>query len=121
MFLGSLLIATVLIGFGCYLHWNETQGWHHENEEATAFLAESERSEIDQHYFAARARSRRRIHALIIGCGCVIAIAAVVGEGVFWMGAWMSVVVALGVIVALSGLDAIRTIRYQRGGNDLDN
>lgn len=114
MFLGSLLIAIVLICFGAYLQWNETYGWHEDNEEDSANLSDHQQGEIDRNYFHKRGQSRKRIHWLIIGCGLLVAVAAFAGKGVTWVAAWMIVMIILAVIVLLAGLDAVRTIRYQR-------
>ena len=114
MFIGSLLIAIVLIGFGSYLQWNESFGWHEDNDEDSANLLEHEQEEVDRNYFSARRRSRKRVQMLMIACGILIVIAALMGKGVFWLGAWMTVTLALAVIVMLAGLDGARTVRYQK-------
>lgn len=104
MFAGSILMAVTVLGFAAWLHYNDRQGWGQD---------EPFRTELDRRYLDRRTRSRRRIHLIIAGCGVLILVAAFFGPGPVWIAAWMTVTVALAVVVLLAGLDAVRTFRYQ--------
>ncbi len=104
MVAGSLVLGITLLLFAAWLHWNDTQGWPNERFE----------TELDKSYLKRRTRSRRRIHVIIAGCGVLILVAAIAGEGALWVAAWMTVMVALMTVVVLAGFDAFRTHRYQR-------
>ena len=102
MFGGSLVLGITLCCFAAWLHWNETHGWPNET-----FV-----TELDNQYRAKRRRSRGRIHMIIAGCGILILIAALAGEGPVWIVAWMCVIAGLLAVVCLAGIDAFRTHRY---------
>ncbi len=103
MFAGSIVIGVTLLSFAIWLHWNERQGW----------AGESSDDRLDQHYYASRMRSRRWVHVLFGLCGILVIVAAFAGPGRVWIGCWMSVMLALLVIMVLAGVDAFRTLRYQ--------
>ncbi|EMI22689.1 putative membrane protein [Rhodopirellula maiorica SM1] len=103
MFAGSLVIGITLLAFAIWLHWNEHRGWANESPQGA----------LDQHYFASRMRSRRWVHLLFAFCGVLVIVAAFAGPGRIWIGCWMSVMVALLVIMVLAAVDAFRTLRYQ--------
>ncbi len=100
---GSLVLGVTLCCFAAWLHWHETHGWPDES-----FV-----TELDHQYRDKRLRSRGRIHMIIAGCGILILIAAVAGEGLVWVAAWMCVMAGLIAVVFLAGIDAFRTHRYQ--------
>lgn len=104
MFGGSLVLGFTLLGFAGWLHWNETQGWPDDSHE----------TELDRKYHDKRFRARRRIHMIIGLCGVLVVAAAFAGPGPIWLGAWMSVFLALLTVVVLAGFDAFRTHRYHR-------
>ena len=103
MFEGSIVIGVTLLSFAIWLHWNERRGWAHESLD----------DDLDHRYFASRLRSRRWVHLLFALCGILVIVAAFAGPGRVWIGCWMSVMVALLVIMVLAGVDAFRTLRYQ--------
>lgn len=103
---GSWILGITLISFAFWLHWNDTRGWPHEEQDLKGKLASQ--------YLSRRKRSRRRIHIIIAGCGAAIIVAALTGPGPIWIAAWMSVAMGLMTVVVLAGFDAFRTHRYQR-------
>jgi peptidoglycan/LPS O-acetylase OafA/YrhL len=103
MFAGSLVMGLSMVGFAVWLQWNDSIGWSSESME----------SRLEAEYLIRRSRSRSRIHLMIGGCGVMITAAAFAGpRSPQWAAAWMSVIVALMVIVMLAILDAWRTHRY---------
>jgi hypothetical protein len=109
MFAGSLILGATLLGFAAWLHWNESRGWPEES--GSNRFAETE---LDKLYHSRRYRARTRIHAIIAICGMLVLVAAFAGPGPVWMGAWMSVFVALMTVITLACFDAFRTHRYLR-------
>jgi hypothetical protein len=104
MFESQMIIAVTCLAFAAWLHWNENQGWPNESY--------NHRDDAD--YLRIRKRSRRRVHLLFAGCGVLIAIAAFAGPGRVFIAAWTIVSIALLTVVALAGLDALRTRRYDK-------
>ena len=104
MFASGMILSVTLIAFAWWLNANETHGWAHESYD----------SEVDKEYLARRRKSRRRVNAIIGGCGLLIFVATIAGPGPVWIAAWMSVSVGLLTVVILAVLDAIRTHRYHR-------
>ena len=104
MFAGSLLLGLTLIAFAAWLQWNDVVGWRDEAME----------SRLDIEYHLRRSKARSFIHLMIGFCGVLIVVAAFAGKATpLWVAAWMSVMVALVVIILLALLDAWRTYRYQ--------
>ncbi len=104
MFAGSMVLGITLLCFAAWLHWNDTHGWPNEKFE----------TKLDNEYLARRTSARKRIHLIIGACGVLVLVAAFAGPGPVWIGAWMSVTVALFTVVLLAGFDAFRTHRYHR-------
>ncbi len=103
VFGGSLVLGLSLVGFAVWLQWNERHGWSSESLEAP----------LDAKYYLGRSKSRSRIHRIIAGCGLLAMVAAFAGPATpIWVAAWMSIMVALMVIILLALLDAWRTHRY---------
>lgn len=104
MFAGSIVMAVTVLFFAAWLHYNDGRGWGQD---------ERFRTELDLKYLDRRTRSRRRIHMIIAVCGILILVAAFAGPGPVWIASWMTVMVALAIVVVLAGFDALRTYRYQ--------
>ena len=104
MFASGMILAVTLIGFAWWLNANETHGWANESYD----------SEFDKEYLDRRRKSRRRVNAIIAGCGLLIFAATIAGPGPIWVAAWMSVSVGLLTVVSLAFLDGIRTQLYHR-------
>ena len=102
MFAGSIVLGITLISFAAWLQWNDSHGWPNESFE----------TKLDNEYHARRTRARKRIHLIIGACGVLVIVAAFAGPGPVWVGAWMSVSLALLTVVVLAGFDAFRTHRY---------
>jgi peptidoglycan/LPS O-acetylase OafA/YrhL len=102
MFSGSLVLGITLVAFAGWLHRRDTDGWPSED-----FI-----TELDKKYHKRRTRSRRRIHAILAGCGVAAIVAAFAGLGAVWVAMWSIVMVSLMVVVALAGIDALHTQRY---------
>ena len=104
MFASGMVLSITLIAFAWWLHTNEVHGWANESYDL----------ELDKEYLARRRKSRRRVNAIIAGCGVLIFVATLACPGPVWVAAWMSVSVGLLTVVILALLDAIRTARYHR-------
>lgn len=104
MFAGSLVLGLTMIVFAVWLQWNESFGWTHEPMTCKA----------DVEYLLRRSKSRSRIHLMIGFCGSLAIVAAFSGAGSsIWVAAWMSIMLALLVIIGLAFLDAWHTYRHQ--------
>lgn len=101
IFASHLVLGVTLIGFAVWLHLTEKKGWPNESMDG----------ELDADYLQRRMRSRRRVNVILGICGVLI-LAAGIGPPVVFVAAWMSVFVALFIVMLLAALDVIRTQRY---------
>ncbi len=101
MFASHLILGVSLIGFAWWLHQTEKKGWPNEARD----------SELDEQYLSRRRRTRRKVNFIFALCGVLVLIAGVSGPRLF-VGAWMSVTVALLTVVVLAAIDVVRTQRY---------
>lgn len=104
MLFGGLLLSATVFAFAWWLHWNETNGWAHEDDA----------QDVDHDYLQRRGRSRRRVHAILVACSGLILLATIAGPGPVFVGSWTCVSFALMAVVGLAILDAFRTQRYHQ-------
>jgi hypothetical protein len=102
MVLGGIILASTLIAFAIWLHYNELRGWAHEGD--TSFF--------DMDYLRSRSRGRLLVHSLLGACGALILIATGFGPGIVWSVCWLLVCLSLTCVVMLALVDAWRTQRF---------
>jgi hypothetical protein len=110
MFAGGLILSITLMCFSVWLFRTERLGWPNDTRDDPS----------DQTYLDKRSRSRRRVNALFFVCGLMILLAtlATPDRRSLWIGCWMSAVLVLWTIMALAGLDVLRTMLHHRGRID---
>ncbi|EMI54765.1 hypothetical protein [Rhodopirellula sallentina] len=106
MFAGGLIIAATLMFFSVWLFRTEQIGWPNDSFD----------DPVDEIYLRRRTRSRRRVNALFFLCGLLILVAtlATPERRVWWIACWMSAMLVLCTIVALAGIDVVRTMLHHR-------
>ncbi|MFG0290786.1 MAG: hypothetical protein ACF8CQ_21625 [Rhodopirellula sp. JB044] len=106
MFAGGLIIAATLMFFSVWLFRTEQIGWPNDSFD----------DPVDETYLRRRTRSRRRVNALFFVCGLLILVAtlATPERRVWWIACWMSAMLVLCTIVALAGIDVVRTMLHHR-------
>jgi len=106
MFEGGLILSTTLICFSVWLFRTEKIGWPNDSFDGP----------VDELYLRRRSRSRRRVNVLFFLCGLFIlgATLATPEHRSWWVGCWMCAMLVLMTIVALAGLDVVRTMLHHR-------
>ena len=113
MFVPTLALGLAVLAVALWLQWNEfSRSESDDSGSEQRPHPAADQTKLDQHYYSRRDRSRRQIHVLIGLCGLLILVAAFAGPGTIYFAAWLIVVIALGMVVTLAGLDALRTHRY---------
>lgn len=110
MFAGGLILSITLMCFSVWLFRTERLGWPNDTCDDPS----------DELYLTRRSRSRRRVNGLFFLCGLMILLAtlATPDRRALWIGCWMIAMLVLWTVMALAGLDVLRTMLHHRGRLD---